>query len=339
MQREHASNAGACARLPVPRSSQSSSRRTIRRMSTRQQNAKAPKLFVHLTSAQLDVALRLFLREDHGEAGDITSTAMIPATRQATAVIRARTAGTLSGVPIAKRLLAIATPRLRFQVHARDGEKFRSRATIATLRGPLRDILKVERIMLNLLGHLSGVATATHALVARVANTDAEIRDTRKTTPGLRAFEKYAVTCGGGLSHRSGLFDAFLAKDNHLVGLTIANLPTAVTAAVAEARRASHPAFVMIEVDTAAQFKALLSLPRGIINAVLLDNMSLAALRRLVALRDQRAPWLQLEASGGITLRTVAAVARSGVDFISVGSITHSAPHIDFGLDIQQAAK
>lgn len=301
--------------------------------------AAAPRLATHLHPAHLDALLKVFLVEDLGDVGDVTSDAMIPAGRQATAVVRARAAGTLSGVPVMQRLVALAAPKVRLRVSMRDGQAFRAGDTIATLRGPLRGILKVERTLLNLLGRMSGVATATQRMVAGTHGTKARIRDTRKTTPGLRALEKYAVVCGGGVSHRGGLYDAFLAKDNHLDGLSPKRLPAAITAAVAKARRRASLAFVMVEVDTAAQFSALRTLPRGVVDAVLLDNMTPATMRRLVTQRDRHAPWLQLEASGGINARAVRAVARSGVDFISSGAITHSAPQVDFGLDIARGAR
>ena len=301
--------------------------------------AAAPRLATHLHPAHLDALLKVFLVEDLGDVGDVTSDAMIPLARQAIAVVRARGAGTLSGVPVMQRLVALAAPKVRLRVAMRDGQSFRAGDIIATLQGPLRGILKVERTLLNLLGRMSGVATATRRMVDGTRGTTARIRDTRKTTPGLRALEKYAVVCGGGVSHRSGLYDAFLAKDNHLDGLSLKQLPAAIVAAVAKARRRASLAFVMVEVDTAAQFNALLTLPRGVVDAVLLDNMTPAAMRRLVAQRDRRAPWLQLEASGGIGARSVRAVARSGVDFISSGAITHSAPQVDFGLDIARGAR
>ena len=284
--------------------------------------------------AQLDALLRSFLREDLGEAGDVTSRSMVPSARRAVAEVRARSDGTMAGAAIAARLVRLASPRVRCRTRVRDGRAFRRGQVVLTLRGPLRDMLGVERTLLNLLGRLSGVATATRAMVDAVRGTKARIRDTRKTTPGLRALEKLAVRCGGGVSHRAGLFDAFLAKDNHLAGVAAAQLAPHVARAVARARRMAPLAFAMVEVDTAAQFRALLELPPGVIDAVLLDNMPPAAMRRLVALRDRRAPWLALEASGGVTRASVAAIARTGVDFISAGSITHSAPQVDFGLDV-----
>lgn len=287
-----------------------------------------------MPARELDAMLRWFLREDLGEAGDVTSLAMIAPGRTARAEVRARQAGVMAGAMIAARLARLASPKLRCRVLVRDGERFRRGRTVLTLAGPLRAMLAVERTLLNLLGRLSGVATATRAMVDAARGTKACIRDTRKTTPGLRALEKFAVRCGGGVSHRAGLFDAFLAKDNHLAGLGAPQLAPAVMTAVRRARARSPLAFTMVEVDTAAQFRALLTLPRGVVDAVLLDNMTPAVMRRLVALRDARAPWLKLEASGGVTRASVPAIARSGVDFISAGSITHSAPQVDFGLDV-----
>jgi nicotinate-nucleotide pyrophosphorylase (carboxylating) len=287
-----------------------------------------------LSSSELDARLRAFLREDLGEHGDVTSLAMVPAERRATAMVRARGPGVLAGVEVVRRLVAIGAPGVRCRVLVRDGSRFRRGAAVLSLHGPLRGILRVERVMLNLLGRMSGVATATRAMVAAAAGTRARIRDTRKTTPGLRALEKAAVVRGGGVSHRAGLFDAFLAKDNHLSGVPLERLASVVQRAVVRARRLAPLAFTMVEVDTEAQFVALLALPRGVVDAVLLDNMSPVRMRRIVALRDRCVPWLKLEASGGVNVASVPAIARSGVDFISAGSITHSAPQVDFGLDI-----
>jgi nicotinate-nucleotide pyrophosphorylase (carboxylating) len=287
---------------------------------------------------ELDRMVRAWLREDLGSAGDITSKAMIPAARAARAVLRARGPGVFAGAEVARRVVAIGAPRVRLGMRCREGDRFRRGDTILTLHGPLRQILAVERTLLNALGRLCGVATATRELVDRVRGTGARIRDTRKTTPGLRLLEKHAVACGGGLRHRVGLHDAFLAKDNHLSGIPAAAVGAAVRRAVQRVRRACRPAFVMVEVDTAAQFQSIMGLPRGVVDVVLLDNMAPAAMRRLVARRDRLAPWLRLEASGGVTPRTVRAIARSGVDFISVGGITHSAPQVDLGLDMVSMA-
>jgi len=292
---------------------------------------------VRRSPRDLDAQLRAFLREDLGEHGDVTSLAMVLVERRANAMVRARGPGVLAGVAVARRLVALGAPGVRCRVLARDGARFRRGAPVLSLSGPLRGMLRVERTLLNLLGRMSGVATATRAMVDAAAGTPARIRDTRKTTPGLRALEKAAVICGGGVSHRAGLFDAFLAKDNHLAGVPLERIASVVQRAVARARRLAPLAFTMVEVDTEAQFVALLALPRGVVDAVLLDNMSPARMRRIVALRNRTVPWLKLEASGGVTTASVPAIARSGVDFISAGSITHSAPQVDFGLDIVEA--
>jgi nicotinate-nucleotide pyrophosphorylase (carboxylating) len=282
--------------------------------------------------------VRAWLREDLGSAGDITSKAMIPSARQGRAVLRARGGGVFAGEQVARRVVAIGAPRVRLVMRRREGARFRRGDAILTMRGPLRQILAVERTLLNALGRLCGVATATRLLVDRVRGTRVQIRDTRKTTPGLRLLEKHAVACGGGLRHRSGLHDAFLAKDNHLAGIPAAAVGETVRRAVQRVRRTQRPAFVMVEVDTAAQFRSILDLPQGVVDVVLLDNMRPAVMRRLAQRRDRLAPWLKLEASGGVTSRTVRAIARTGVDFISVGGITHSAPQVDLGLDMVSTA-
>jgi nicotinate-nucleotide pyrophosphorylase (carboxylating) len=289
---------------------------------------------IERASRELDAMLRGFLREDLGDAGDVTSLAMVPARRRARAIVCARASGTLAGAMVARRLVRLASPGVRCRALVRDGSTFRRGQAVLELSGSLRGMLRVERTLLNLLGRLSGVATATRALVQGTDGTRARIRDTRKTTPGLRLLEKHAVRCGGGVSHRAGLFDAFLAKDNHLAGVPVQRLARVVEAAVRRARVGHRLAFTMVEVDNEAQFRALLALPRGVLDSVLLDNMTPARLRRMVMLRDRHAPWLTLEASGGVTRTRVPAIARSGVDFISAGSITHSSPQIDFGLDM-----
>jgi nicotinate-nucleotide pyrophosphorylase (carboxylating) len=272
-------------------------------------------------------------------ARDVTSRLSVPAGRRGRARVVAKSDGVLAGVACAAAAFTLLDPAARCDVHRADGSAFRRGDLVLEVASDMRCLLAAERTALNFLQRLSGVATVTRAYVDAVAGTGARILDTRKTTPGLRALEKYAVVCGGGVSHRSGLYDAFLAKDNHLDGLSPKQLPAAIVAAVSRARRHASLAFVMVEVDTPAQFSALLTLPRGVVDAVLLDNMTPAVMRRLVAQRDRRAPWLQLEASGGISARSVRAVARSGVDFISSGAITHSAPQVDFGLDIARGAR
>jgi nicotinate-nucleotide pyrophosphorylase (carboxylating) len=202
------------------------------------------------------------------------------------------------------------------------------------LRGPLAAILPVERTLLNLLGRASGVATMTARFVDAVAGTGTVIVDTRKTTPGLRMIEKYAVRSGGGGLHRIGLYDAVLVKDNHIAGLGEGYVE-AIEAAAMACREQMRPRFIEVEVDRLEQLDAILALPSGIIDIILLDNMDLAAMREAVEAKNQRRRGLLLEASGGITLDSVRAVAETGVDRIAGGAITHSAVQIDFGLDIE----
>ncbi len=285
----------------------------------------------------LQKMLAQFLHEDLGAAGDVTSNAMIGARRKATAVIVARTAGVLAGGRLVRLMANRVKPALTVRVLVSDGEHFRQGQSIFRLSGSLRSILRLERTMLNLVGRLSGVATFTDAFARQVAHTKARIRDTRKTTPGLRALEKYAVVCGGGVSHRAGLFDAFLAKDNHVAGLNPRAMARQIHAGIAAARRKNKLKFAMVEVDNLRQLQELLRLPKGVIDAILLDNMNVSTLRKAVQLRHQLAAHIQLEASGGVTLDTVFAIAKSGVDFISVGAITHSATQIDFAMDMQSA--
>ena len=289
--------------------------------------------------AVLKKLLKNFLQEDLGAAGDVTSNAMISARSQATAYVVARTAGVLSGARLVELLASMVRPTLTVRGMVRDGERVCEGQKVFCISGSLRGILLLERTMLNLLGRLSGVATSTNTFATQVKGTKARIRDTRKTTPGLRALEKYAVVCGGGVSHRAGLFDAFLAKDNHVAGLTPRRMAHDIHQAIIAAHRHNTLKFAMVEVDTLDQLDALLRLPNGVIDAILLDNMSLVTLRKAVALRDRLAPGVQLEASGGVTLKTVAAIAQCGVDFVSVGAITHSAPQIDFAMDIQSASR
>jgi nicotinate-nucleotide pyrophosphorylase (carboxylating) len=268
-------------------------------------------------------AVHAALKEDLGRAGDITSLATIPEKAKAEAIISARKPGTLAGLALAEAAFAALDPSVSFKALKRDGEKLAAGAVVARVKGPARAVLSAERVALNYLCHLSGIATETARLVSLVAHTDARICCTRKTTPGLRAFEKYAVRCGGGWNHRFGLDDAILIKDNHI----------AVAGGVAEAIRrarafAGHLVRIEVEVDSLDQLAEALTAGPDI---VLLDNMKPAMLKMAVALAAGRA---RTEASGGITPDTVAAVAETGVDYISSGWITHSAPALDLGLDI-----
>ena len=271
-------------------------------------------------------AVRAALREDLGAAGDITSAATIPADGRATASFGARKPGVLAGLPLAEATFRAVDPSVRFEGILRDGSRVAAGAVVARVAGNASAVLAAERVALNYLCHLSGIATATAALVDRVKHTKAVILDTRKTMPGLRALEKYAVRCGGGTNHRFGLYDAILIKDNHI----------AVAGGVAEAirrARARTPG-VKLEVEAAslAELSEAMTEPPDVI---MLDNMNLADMRQAVIFVAGRA---KLEASGNVTLETVGPIAETGVDFISSGWITHSAPALDLGLDIVIAA-
>ncbi len=269
--------------------------------------------------------LRLALAEDLGRAGDITTEATIPAGAVASARLVARSGGSIAGLPMAERVFGLLDPAVRFDCAVADGDVVPAKTTLARISGPARAILTGERTALNLLGHLSGVATATRALVQAVAGTHAGIVCTRKTTPGLRALEKYAVRCGGGANHRFGLDDAVLIKDNHLVAAG------GVKPAIERARAlAGHLVKIECEVQTLAQLEEALAAGA---DAILLDNMPPAELADAVKQIGGRAI---TEASGGITLETVRGVASSGVDLISVGWITHSAPTLDVALDFEE---
>ncbi|WP_296711573.1 carboxylating nicotinate-nucleotide diphosphorylase [Rhodoblastus sp.] len=280
-----------------------------------------PELNPHL----VEEAVRAALAEDFGRAGDITSQATIPASAQAKAVIAARRKpGVLAGLGLARKAFELVDPSLRFEALARDGDHFAPGAVLARIEGSARGILSAERVALNFLGRLCGIATLTSQYAEAVAPTKAKICCTRKTTPGLRAFEKYAVRCGGGVNHRFGLDDAVLIKDNHI----------AVAGGVAPALRAAkafvgHLVKIEIEVDTLDQLREVLA--EGA-DAVLLDNMDPAQLREAVAMIGGR---MKAEASGGIHLAGLREVAETGVDLISSGALTHSAPVLDLGLDIE----
>lgn len=271
--------------------------------------------------------LRLALAEDLGRAGDLTTDATVPPEATASALLVARRGGSIAGLPMAERVFALLDPAVRFESLVEDGDVVTAATTLSRVSGPARAILTGERTALNLLGHLSGVATATRALVHAVAGTHAAIVCTRKTTPGLRALEKYAVRCGGGANHRFGLDDAVLIKDNHLIAAG------GVQPAIERARAAAgHLVKIECEVQTQTQLEEALAARADVI---LLDNMTSAELAEAVRRIRGRAI---AEASGGITLETVRAVAESGVDLISVGWITHSAPTLDVALDFEEPA-
>lgn len=275
------------------------------------------------------------LQEDLATTGDVTSATMIMPAAACNAAVRTRAAGVVCGVPVALETLRQAAPQVRASAHMQDGERAESGATILSMHGPQQQVLAAERTLLNFLGLLSGVATLTAQYVAAVQGTRAVICATRKTTPGLRALQKYAVRCGGGNLHRMGLYDAMLVKDNHVAGLMPADMAAAAARAAAEARQRWPLRFVMVECDTLEQFKAVLALPAGAVDIALLDNMTPQQLTEAVNLRDHLGSAVRIEASGGISLQTVQQVAAAGVDRISVGALTHSAPSLDVGLDLE----
>ena len=270
----------------------------------------------------IEPVVRLALAEDLGRAGDVTAKACIPEDARMRAVFAARKPGVLAGIDCVRLAVLAMDPKASVELKLRDGEAFEAGAVLAEVEADARAFLSAERTALNLLGRLCGIATLTHAYVEAVSGTKARIADTRKTTPGLRALEKHAVLCGGGLNHRFGLDDAILIKDNHV----------AVCGGVGEAVRraraaAGHLMKVEVEVDGLDQLKEALAEGPDVI---MLDNFALADLREAVSRTAGR---VTLEASGGVNLETVRAIAETGVDVISVGALTHSAASLDIGLD------
>jgi nicotinate-nucleotide pyrophosphorylase (carboxylating) len=277
-----------------------------------------------LSPLAVDEAVQRALDEDLGRAGDITSIATIPEAAGARAVMVARQAGVIAGLPLAVATFQRLSPETRIEAHVRDGATVAAGAPVLTISGPARAVLAGERTALNFVGRLSGIATLTADYVRHTAGTGMRICCTRKTTPGLRALEKYAVRCGGGFNHRFGLDDAILIKDNHIA------VAGGIKPVLERARaRIGHLVKVEIEVDTLAQLREVLD--TGMADVVLLDNMDLDALRQAVALAGGR---VVLEASGGVTLDSIARIAATGVDYASSGALTHSAPNFDIALDI-----
>jgi nicotinate-nucleotide pyrophosphorylase (carboxylating) len=278
-----------------------------------------------LSPLEIDAAVTRVLAEDLGRAGDVTSIATIPEGTPARALVVARAAGVIAGLPLVAAAFQKLAPEIEISAGLRDGARVTAKTTLMQVAGPAHAVLAAERTALNLLGHLSGVASATHEFVRRAAGTKLRICCTRKTTPGLRALEKYAVRCGGGFNHRFGLDDAMLIKDNHIA------VAGGIRAVLERARRAAgHLVKIEIEVDTLDQLRAVLDV--GLADAVLLDNMDAETMRQAVAMVGGKLP---LEASGGITLASIAAIAATGVDYASSGWITHSAPNLDVALDIE----
>ena len=270
----------------------------------------------------VEQAVATALEEDLGGVGDITTNAIIPPDAQGDASIIVRKPGVIAGLDLAAASFKSLDPDVRFTRIVEDGSKVEAGATIARIAGKTRALLTGERTALNFFGRLSGIATLTAGYVAAVEGTQAKIVETRKTTPGLRALEKYAVRCGGGTNHRFGLYDAVLVKDNHIAAAGgLAEALNAVRTAV------GHLVKIEVEVDTLDQLENVLRFP---IDAVLLDNMDAGTLKRAIALVKGR---VITEASGGVTLESVREIAKTGVDLISVGALTHSARSLDSSLE------
>jgi nicotinate-nucleotide pyrophosphorylase (carboxylating) len=283
----------------------------------------APNAF--LSPLQIEAAVTNALDEDLGRAGDVTSIATVPEATEGRALVVARAAGVIAGLPLVEAAFRKLGPGIEISALARDGDVVAARTTLMTVNGQARALLAAERVALNFLGRLSGVATATQEFVRRIAHTNARITCTRKTTPGLRALEKYAVRCGGGFNHRFGLDDAILIKDNHIA------VAGGISAVLHRARAAvGHMVCIEIEVDTLEQLADVLA--TGGADVVMLDNMDPPMLRRAVEMVGKR---LVTEASGGVTLDTAAAIAETGIDYISAGWITHSPPQLDVALDME----
>jgi nicotinate-nucleotide pyrophosphorylase (carboxylating) len=290
-----------------------------------------PEPAFNLPRPIVDELVRSALLEDLGRAGDVTSQACLPPGAMAEAVIRARQPGTIAGLPLAEAAFRQIGDGVTFTTDLSDGARVEPGDVVARIAGPALLVLSAERVALNFLTHLSGIATATQTFADAIAHTQAKVTCTRKTLPGLRAAQKYAVRAGGGSNHRYGLDDAILIKDNHI----------AVCGGVVEAVRAAqafagHLTAIEIEVDTLDQFALILALPDAQRpDVVMLDNMDPQTLAKGVAInREAGGKPVVLEASGGITLDTIASVAESGVDYISSGWLTSSAPSLDLGLDI-----
>ena len=283
---------------------------------------------MELTLAEIRRAVRAALAEDLG-SGDVTTLATVPANAKSVALMNAREPLTVAGIQFAEIAFRELSPKIKIQKLVRDGQTVAAGKALLKISGSSRALLSAERVALNFVQRLSGVATATALFANEINGSSAEVLDTRKTTPGWRRFEKYAVACGGGKNHRLGLFDLVLIKDNHLVALRNEK-PNAIAAAIFRARKQFPKLKVEVEADTLAQVAQAADAGADII---LLDNMTTAQLRVAVKIVRGRA---KTEASGGVNLKTVRTIAATGVDFISVGAITHSARAVDIGLDFEK---
>ncbi|PJJ62237.1 carboxylating nicotinate-nucleotide diphosphorylase [Compostimonas suwonensis] len=280
-----------------------------------------------LTQSAIDRVVRNALDED-APWGDLTSELLIPAEAVASARLVAREPGVFSGGRVFATAMALTDPAIVVELLVDDGAGFETRDTLAIVTGPARAVLTAERVALNLVQRMSGIATMTARYVAEVADTRARIVDTRKTTPGLRALERHAVRSGGGHNHRFSLSDAVMAKDNHLAVLTAHTGATITEALLAVREQLSHTTHLEVEVDRIDQIEPVLAAG---VDTIMLDNFTVEQLRDGVALVGGRAI---VEASGNVTLETVRAIAQTGVDVISVGALTHSARGLDLGLDV-----
>ena len=279
-----------------------------------------------LSQSSIDQVVRMALAED-APWGDITSQTFVPAHAEMITDLVAREPGVLSGLPLFVAAMKLTDSSVAMTLHAQDGEAFTAGAWLATVQGPARAVLQAERVALNFVQRLSGIATLTARFVEAIAGTHARIVDTRKTTPGLRLFERYAVRCGGGFNHRYSLSDAVMAKDNHLAVMLQDGSLSLTEALRAGRARLPHTTHFEVEVDSQDQIEAVLAAG---VDTIMLDNFSLEALRAGVRQVNGRA---LVEASGSVRLDTVAAIAATGVDIISVGALTHSVRSLDLGLD------
>ena len=295
-----------------------------------------PQLAEHLlntTEAARLMALAAY--EDARDIGDITTQSIINPAQSASGLFVARKPGIVAGLAVITRYLhQVGMPNAITPLLS-DGDPCNANQPIARIQSPLAPMLLHERPMLNFLSRLSGIATLTHTYVQAVASTQARICDTRKTTPGLRVMEKYAVSCGGGTLHRMGLYDAALYKDNHIAHIPLDQLTNALENAARKVRSQHQVQFIQIEVDSLEQFQQILRIEPDLIDLVLLDNMDTDHLTRAVQMRNTNQPNLLLEASGGVDLTPVQTIAQTGVDRIAIGALTHAAPWLDIGLDIE----
>jgi nicotinate-nucleotide pyrophosphorylase (carboxylating) len=286
--------------------------------------------------------IQLARREDMGD-DDVTSRLLIPENKIGVGTLMQKETGIACGLPIVEMICRAYDERLRveqipgFHMELIEGRFSDARTTpLLRIRGPMRSLLSAERVILNFLQHLGGVATQTQRFVRRVAGTSAKIYDTRKTIPGMRALDKYAVRCGGGMNHRIGLFDGLLVKDNHIAPIPLRDLAEYLSRSIAASRAENPSRFVEVEVDTLEQLREVLKVDA--MHAILLDNMDCPTMQQAVAMRNSagKKGIVELEASGGVTLETVRQIALTGIERIAVGALTHSAIALDVGLDVEE---